>query len=144
MLIPFAGIAKDKGGGPDYVPITDYVVKAQTYNAMTGSVYQMFDFTEPFLLNSIEVILDNWGATTTECESQIQLHDLINPSYETMVVLVKKSWRSAEDNSILRLEFPTPVLIDPQTHALAFMIQPSGGFCGLTLNAIASAIAPAP
>lgn len=141
LLIPFAGIARDKGEGPDYVPITDYVVLAETYNATTGSIYSLFDFTEPYLLHSIELRFDSWGDTTIECESEIQLHDMVNLSYE---VLAKKSWRSAEDTSIVRLEFPTPVLIDPQTHALGFMIHPrgstsSGGRCGLNIHAIASA-----
>ena len=141
LLIPFVGIAKDKGEGPDYVSITQYVTLAETYNATTGTIYSLFDFTGPYLLHSIELRFDSWGDTTTECESEIQLHDMVNLSYE---VLARKSWRSAEDTSILRLEFPTPVLIDPQTHALGLMIEPSGstssgGRCGLTLNAIASA-----
>ena len=137
LLVPIAGIAKDKGGGADYVPITDYVTLSQTYGASTGSIYQLFDFTAPYLLHSIELTIDRMGTTTTECDSEIQLHDKLNPGY---TVLARKSWRSAGDMSILRLEFPTPVLIDPQTHGLGLMIEPtSGGHCAVTLNGIASA-----
>lgn len=137
LLIPLAGIAKDKQGGPDYVPITQYSTLAQTYGASTGSIYALFDFAEPYLLHSIELTVDRLGATTTECDSEIQLHDKVNPGY---TVLARKSWRSAGDTGILRLEFPTPVLVDPQTHTLALMIEPtSGGYCAVTLNGIASA-----
>jgi hypothetical protein len=136
LMIPLASIAKDKEGGPDYAPITDYATLAQTFGASTGTIYALFDFTEPYLLHSIELTVDHLGANTTECDSELQLHDNLNPGY---TVLAKKSWRSAGDTGILRLEFPTPVLIDPNTHILGLMIEPtSGGYCAVNLNGIAS------
>ena len=135
LLVPFSGIAKDKGEDPAYVPVTAYATLAQTYGATTGTIYNTFDFTAPYVLYSIELRLDSWGSATTECESEIQLHDTVNLSY---TVLAKKSWRAVDDISILRLEFPTPVLIDPETHVLGLMIQPNGGFCSVTFNGIAS------
>ena len=135
LLVPFSGIAKDKGEDLAYVPATAHVTLAQTYGATTGTIYNTFDFTAPYVLYSVELRLDGWGNATTECKSEIQLHDILNMSY---TVLAKKSWRAADDISILRLEFPTPVLIDPENHVVGLMIHPTGGYCSVTFNGIAS------